>query len=164
MGVAFLAVLNSHFVFHAGQSAQLSLDNNAVVMGILNDLLGQSDVFLEGLGGGVDHNGGETAVNAALAQLEAVTVVQVQSDGDFGIFNDGSLDQLHEVRVVGVGTSALGNLQDDGRLQLAGSFGDALNDLHVVDVESADGVAAVVGLLEHFGCCYESHWNQSFHI
>ena len=133
-------------------------------MGILNDLLGQGDVLLEGLGGGVDHNGGKTAVNAALAQLEAVTMVQVQRDGDFGIFNDGSLDQLHEVRVVGIGAGALGNLQDDRRLQLAGSFGDALNDLHVVDVESADGVAAVVGLLEHFGCCYESHWNQSFHI
>ena len=36
-------------------------------------------------------------------------------------------------------------------------LGDALDDFHVVDVESADGVAAVVCLLEHFGRSYQCH-------
>ena len=34
---------------------------------------------------------------------------------------------------------------------------DALNDLHVVDVESADGIAAVIGFLKHFFCSNEWH-------
>ena len=126
------------------------------------NLLGQSDVLLKGLGGSVDHDGGEAAVDAALAQLEAVAVIQVQSDGNLGVLDNSRLNQLHQVSMVGVGPGTLGNLQNDGALQLAGSFGDTLDNFHVVDVESTDGVAAVVGLLEHFFRSYERHWNQSF--
>ena len=46
--------------------------------------------------------------------------------------------------MLGVGTSALGNLQDQGSTLFDSGLSDALDDLHVVDVESADGVAAVV--------------------
>ncbi len=62
-------------VLDAGQGAQLSLDNNASVVSVLNDLLGDLNVLLEGVGGSVDHNGGKATVNAALAGLEAVAVV-----------------------------------------------------------------------------------------
>ena len=126
-------------------------------MGILDDLAGQGDVVLEAVGGAVDHDGGEAAVDAALAGLEVGAVIQMQDDGDIRVLDDGSLDQLHQIGVVGIGARALGNLQDDGGLQLAAGLGDALHDLHVVDVESADGVAAVVSLLEHFGSSYQSH-------
>jgi len=46
-------------------------------------------------------------------------------------------------------------------LLLAG-LGDALHDLHVVDVESADGVAAVIGLFKHFLGSDQWHKNRSF--
>ena len=82
----------------------------------------------------------------------------MQADGQAGL-NDGGLHQLDEVGVVGVGAGALGHLQDQGGVDLLGSLGDALDDLHVVDVESADGVAAVIGFLEHLGSCYKGHWN-----
>ena len=81
----------------------------------------------------------------------------MQDDGDIRVLDDGSLDQLHQIGVVGIGARALGNLQDDGGLQLAAGLGDALHDLHVVDVEGADGVAASIGLLEHLGTGNESH-------
>ena len=145
-----------HFILHAGQGAQLGLDHNAAVVGILDHLLGDLNVFGEGLGGSVDHDGGKAAVDAALAGLKAVAVVQMQADGQAGL-DDGSLHQLHQIGVVGVGAGALGDLEDQGSFQIFGGLGDALDDLHVVDVESADGVTAVIGLLEHFGSGNQCH-------
>lgn len=48
-------------------------------------------------------------------------------------------------------------------LLLAG-LGDALYDLHVVDVERADGVAAIISLGEHFLGSYQCHVKVSFMI
>ena len=72
------------------------------------------------------------------------------------------VDQLVADQLLDVCTGALGNLQDDRSVLLAAGLCDGLNDSHVVDIESADGIAAVVSLLEHFGSSYQSHWNQSF--
>ena len=69
----------------------------------------------------------------------------------------GSLDELDEIGVVGVGTRAAGDLQDDGSLDLGRGLGDALDDLHVVDVERTDGIAALIRLAEHFLCGYDRH-------
>ena len=128
-------------------------------MGILHHLAGNGDVLLEGLGAGVDHNGGEAVVDAGLAGLEAVAVVQMQADGQAGL-NLGGLHQLDKVGAVGIGAGTLGNLQDHRGVQLFAGLGDALNDLHIVDVESADGVAALVGLLEHLGRSNQRHSND----
>ena len=111
MGVALVARLNNNFVLDASQSAQLSLDNYAVVMCVLNNLLGQSDVFLERLGGSVDHNGGEAAVDAGLTNLERVAVIQMQSDRDIRVVDNCSLNHLYQIGVVCVSASALGYLQ-----------------------------------------------------
>mgnify|MGYP007111689459 CR=1 FL=1 len=46
------------------------------------------------------------------------------------------------------------DLKDEGRLQLFGCLGDALDDLHVVYVESADCVTALICFLKHF----RYHW------
>ena len=97
------------------------LHHDAVVMGVLNDLLGQGDVLLKGLAGTVDHDGGKAAVDAGLAGLEVGAVIQMQGDGQVGVFDDGRLDQLHQISVVGVSAGALGHLEDDGRLLLAGT-------------------------------------------
>ena len=142
---------NFNIILDAGQSTQLSLNHHAVVVSVLNNLLGDLDVLLERLGGGVDHNGGKAAVDTALTSLEVGAVVQVQSDGNVGALDDSSLNQLHQVGVVGIGAGALGDLEDQGSVDLAGSLSDTLDDLHVVNVESADSVAAVVGLLKHLG-------------
>ena len=132
-------------------------------MGVLHHLLGDLDILSEGLGGGVDHHGGEAAVDAALAGLEAVAVIQVQADGQAGL-DDGSLHQLHQVGVVGVGPGALGDLEDQRGADFLGSLGDTLDDLHVVDVEGADGIAAVIGLLEHFFRSYKGHWKVLLYL
>ena len=156
-GVGGVGGVHLYIVLHTGQGAQLGLHDHTVVMGVLNDLLGDLDILLEGLGGGIDHNGGKAAVNAALAGLKVGAVVQMEHNGDLGALDHGGLHQLDQVGVVGIGAGALGNLEDHGSLFFLTGLGNALDDLHVVDVEGADGVAARIGLLEHFGGCNERH-------
>ncbi len=156
-GVGSLVCGDLHFVFDAGQRAEFRLDDDTVVMCVLNDLLGDLDVLCERLGGSVDHNGGKAAVDAGLAGLEVGAVVQMQNDGDIGAANYGSLDQFDQIVVVRVGAGTLGNLEDNGSVLFLAGLSDALNDFHVVDVESTDGVAAVISFLEHFGRSNQRH-------
>ena len=119
-------------------------------MRVIHNLLGDGDVLLKGFGGGVDHNGGKAVVDAGLAGLKAVAVIQVQYDRQAGL-DLGSLDQLYQVGAVRIGAGAFGNLQDHRGIALLGSLGDTLDDFHVVDIESADRIAAFVRFLKHFG-------------
>ena len=156
MGVGRILGGDVHLVLDAGERTQLGLDDDAVVMGILHDLARDLDVLLEGLGGRVDHDGGETVLDAGLARLKAVAVVEVQHDRQTRL-NVGRLDELFQIGAVRVGARTLGHLQDQRRLQLSRRLRDALDDLHIVDVEGADGVAAVIGLFEHFRRCNQCH-------
>ena len=69
-----------HVVLDAGQHAQLALDRDVVLVGVLDDLAGQLDVLLEGVVRAVDHDRREAGVDAGLAQLEGVAVVEVQGE------------------------------------------------------------------------------------
>ena len=68
------------------------------------------------------------------------------------IFFNSSLYQLQKICMVCICTCSLGYLKDNGALELACRLCDTLNDLHVVYIESADSITAVICLLEHFGC------------
>ena len=50
-GVAGIGGGNLHVVLHAGQTAQLGLDGDVVLMGILHHAAGLLDVFFKGHGG-----------------------------------------------------------------------------------------------------------------
>jgi len=152
---------NADIILNTGQRAQLSLDDDAVIVGVLNDLLGDLNILSERLGGSIDHDGGKAAVNAGLASLKAVAVIQMQTDGQASL-DDSSLDQLGQISVVGISASALGNLQDEGSVDFHSSLSDTLNDLHVVDVESTDGVAAVISFLKHLSSSDQWHIYHSF--
>ena len=143
-------------VLDAGESAQLALDDDASGVRVVDDLLGQRDIVLERVVAAVDHNRGEAAVDAGLAELERVAVVEVDADGQPGVLN-GGFDELHQINMLGVVARARGNLQDQRRVFLHRRFGDALNDLHIVDVERADGVAALIRFFEHFRGCNKWH-------
>ena len=163
-GVGCLVGGHLDIVLDAGQRTQLRLHDHAVVMGVLHHLAGDLDILREGLGGCIDHHGGEAAVDAALAGLEVGAVIQMQNDGDVGAAGHSRLDQLHQIGVVGVGAGALADLQDHRSVLLLAGLRDALHDLHVVDVESADGVTAGIRLLEHFLGSYKCHDRISFSV
>ena len=92
---------------------------------------------------------------------DAVSLYNTYKENLLGVLHR-RLNELHEVDVLGIAAGALGHLKDQGSLEVDGGLGDALDDLHVVDVERADGVAAVVRFLEHFGSRYDSHKSYSF--
>ena len=73
----------------------------------------------------------------------------MQADGQTGL-DHGSLYQLNQIGVVGIFPGTGRYLQDQRRLQLLGGLGDALHNLHVVDIECTNGVPAIVGFFEHF--------------
>ena len=102
-----------------GKAAQLGFHPYAVVVGVFHDPLGHGDVLFKGMVRTVDHHGGEAAVHAGLAQLEAVAVVQVQADRQAGL-SDGGLYQLDQIGMVSIGPSALGDLEDQGGVDLFG--------------------------------------------
>ena len=91
-------------------------------------------------------------------------MVKVECNRDLRVLDDSSFYQLNQICVVSISACALRNLQDYRASELAGSFCNALYDLHIVYVESSDSISAVISLLEHFGCCYEWHMCTSFFI
>ncbi|MPN50797.1 hypothetical protein SDC9_198436 [bioreactor metagenome] len=125
-------------------------------MRILYDLTGELDVLFITVVRTVDHDGGESAVDAALAEFERIAMVEMDADGQVR-FDAGGFDQLHEVGVVGVLARAGADLQDQRGVEFLGRLGDALDDLHVVDVERADSVAAGIRVRKHFFAGYDRH-------
>ena len=149
---------NIHRVFDARQLAQLAFHHHAVGVGIVHHLLGHGDVLLKAVLAAVDHHGGKTAVDAGLADVKVFTVVQVQRDGQACLQN-GGLHQLDQVVVLGVFAGPRGYLQDDrGIFQLCG-FGDALHDLHIIHIEGANGIPALIRLFKHFFCAHQRHFD-----
>ena len=151
-----------YLVLNACKGAELALYHYAVIMGILDYLTGQGDVVLEGFGGTVYHDGGKAAVYAALAQLEGIAVVEmhhygkIKARGLLRVLYSG-LDELHQVYVLGVGACALGDLKDKRSALFDSGLGDALNDLHIVHVEGANGIAACIRFCKHFLRSYNRH-------
>ena len=155
LGLRVVALLGLDFVFDAGEDAELGLDRHVVLVRVVDDLLGELDVVLERKGAAVDHDRREAGVNAALASLVAVAVVEVEDDlrllaAEFlGVLNR-AFGHVAENRGVRVLARALGDLHDDGRLGLDRGLDDGLHLLHRVEVECGNGVTALDRLCEHF--------------
>ena len=148
-------------MLRADEHAQFAFHHAVVLVGVFDDAAANLDVFLERFVAAVDHHAGEPLVDALLAQLEGIAVVQMHGDGNVGRA-DGGLDQFFEINGVGVLAGALGNLEHDGRLLLLASLDDGLEQLHVVDVEGAQGVFALEGLGEQvFSMC---QWHMSSNV
>ena len=97
----------------------------------------------------VDHNGRKSAVDAGLAQLKRIAVIEVQADRK-SRFDDRCLDKLHQVRMICVFSGARGNLKNQRRVFFLRRLGDSLDDFHVVDVKGADCISAFIRLFKHF--------------
>ena len=167
-GLGVVRNLASHLVLYASQHTQLGLNSHVVGMGILNHLLGEGDVVLVGQRGTINHHAGETVVDAVLAQLEAVTMVEVQynlrigATQLLGIFHS-TLGHVAQDGTVGIVAGTLGHLHDDGRLGFYGSLHDSLHLLQSVEVESGDGIAALHCLGEHLTGVHKTQFFVTCH-
>ena len=167
-GLGVVAHLGGYLVLDAGQHTELALDGDVILVGIFHHLARNLDVLLIGQGAAVVHDAGEAHVDAALAGLEAVAVVEVEDDLGVGAAEllgilDGTLGHVAQEGGVGIVAGALGHLQDDGTLGLDGGLDDGLHLLHVVEVEGGDSVAAVDCFLEHLASVHETDFFVIYH-
>ena len=142
-------------VFNAAQHADFTFHRDAALVGEVDHLLGDGDIFFKrgrglavGLERAVHHHRGETQFDGAFAGLKAVAVVLVHGDWDVGIEFAGCQDEVKEVTVLRKLAGAAAGLDDDRRLSFLRGLHDGLNLFHIVDVESADAVTALGGLVE----------------
>ena len=162
-GFGVVALGGRHLVLHSGQHAQLAFDGHVVLVGEVNHLAGQGHVLVVGEGRAVDHHRAETRLDAVLAELEAVAVVEVQhylgvfATQLFGILHS-AFGHIAQKRLVGVVAGTLRHLQYHGRLGLHGCHDNGLQLLHVVEVECRDGIAAVNGFGEHSASVHQSYF------
>ena len=140
------------FVFNASENAELGFDGDIVLVSVSDNLLRELDILGERKVAAVDHDRREARVNAALAGLEAVAMVEVENDLRLlatellGVFNR-ALSHIAQDGGVGVLARTLGNLHNYGRLRFNRRLNDGLHLLHRIEVESGDGITA----LDRFG-------------
>lgn len=140
LGVA--ATLLAIVVLRPHEHPQFALDHAVMLVGIVHDLAADLHVLLKRIVGGINHHAGEALINALLAQLEAVAVVEVHRDRD-GAQADRRLDELLEINRMGIVPRPLGDLEHHGRLLLLAGLDDGLQQFHVVHVERAQRVLAL---------------------
>ena len=137
-------------VLGAADGADFGFDGEAFVMGEADEFLGLGNVFFEGEGGAVEHDGREARFDAVEALL-VVAVVEVEGDGDGDAeafvhgFDHGG-DGLEAAHVF---ASAAGDAEDDRRLHFFGLEENGFGPFEVVDVELSDGIVLVVGVDQH---------------
>ena len=147
-------MLRADLILDAGQDTQLTLYGYVILMRIVNNLLCQGDILLVRQVRTVDHDRREAHVYARLAQLERITVIQVQHDLRMlatqllSVLNS-TLSHVTKQSLVRIVTSALRNLKDHRRLCLNSSLNNSLQLFHVIEVESGDRVSTLDGLSEH---------------
>jgi hypothetical protein len=167
LGIGVGVVLGRNLVLHTGQYAQLAFYRHVELVCVVDHLLGERHVLLIGEVRTVDHHRREAHVDAALAKLERVAVVEVQNDRNvlaqlLGIF-DGALSHVAEQGLVGVFARARRHLKNYRRRSLHASLNDGLHLLHVVEVECRDGITALDGLCEHLTGVHKTQIFVGYH-
>ena len=126
-------------------------------MGIFDNLLCNLHIFFKRMLGTVIHDGRESAVNAGLADFIGRAMVKMKGRRDFRIILKGNLYKAYNIFLACIVTGAFRGLENDRGLLFLGSFHNALDDFHVVHIESADGVMTFVSFLKHFSSSNKRH-------
>src|SRR5262245_43517930 len=105
----------------ADEMPELAFNDTVVFVSVFNDMTADLDVFFERLVACIDHDTGESLIDAVFAQFKRVTVIQVHGNRYIGN-TDRSLDQLLEVDGVCILAGPLGNLKHNWSLLLFARF------------------------------------------
>lgn len=149
-----MRLLGSDLILDTGENTELGLDSDIELMCIVSDLLGEGDILLVREGRPVDHDGREAHVNAALADLERITVVQMEDNlrilpSEFLGILYSALCHVAKESLVCVVARTLAHLQDNRRLGLGSGLNDGLKLLHIVEIECRYRIPAFDCLGEH---------------
>ncbi|MPM17375.1 hypothetical protein SDC9_63764 [bioreactor metagenome] len=150
------------FILDAGQNAEFPFNGDIVGMGIFNDSLGQCNVLLIGKVGSINHDGAESVVNALFAGFKAVTVVEVQDDGNFvseflGILT-GTTGHVSQQIDVGVVACSLRDLKNNGALGGDTSLDDSLKLFHIVEIIGRNGITALDCFSKHVSGIHQTEF------
>ena len=168
LGTGIVGLLCGDLILDTCENTELGLYGDIILVCIVDDLLGQGDVLLVGEGGSIDHDRGEAEIHAALAELEGITVVEMEAD--LGILPSEFLCILYctfghvaKKGLVRIVASALGNLKDDRGLLCCCGLDDSLELLHVVEVECGDSVSTIDCLCKHLLGVYKTNFLIRYH-
>ena len=156
-----MRLFSRNLVLNTSEDTQLCLNSHVELMCIVYALLCELDVLIERLRRSVDHDRREAHVYAALHQLEAVTVVEVQHDlwmvaaQRLSILHS-TLSHVAEEDRISIVAGTLRHLKDHRRAKLRRGCDDSLELLEVIEVECWDSIAAINGSLEHLACVDET--------
>ncbi len=149
VGISALAHTNNA-VFLAADGTDLSLKRKAEnIAGIYKSgCLG--NVLLDRIVRTVEHNGREACVDASLCALKgAVVEVKSNGNGDIERIEHTVYHTYNSLVAAHILACALGNTEDNGRLQLLNSLKNCLCPLEVVDVDLSNSILAVTSLDKH---------------
>ena len=161
-------VLSYDIVFDTSQDTELTFYRDIVLVCVVYDRLGQRYVLVVGQVRAVDHHRGEAHLDAALAELEAIAVVEVESDLWVGAAEllsilYSTLCHVAKESLVSVLACATGHLKDDRRLRFNDSADNRLELLHVVEVECWDSIATLDSLSEHLARVHQAEFFVTNH-
>jgi hypothetical protein len=151
LGLGVGVLLGLDIVLDARKNAELTLDGDVVGARVseLDDLLREGDILLVREMRPVDHDGAEAELDAVLADLERVAVVEMQHDRDHLVLRmdfprifDRALGEKAQDRGVRVLPRAGRDLEDHRRLGLDACGDDSLELLHLGEVVPRNRVAA----------------------
>ncbi len=115
LGVGRLFCLD--IILDTGQHAEFPFDRDVKLMRVFDDFFGQGNVLVVRQVRTVDHDRGEAVVDAGLADLEGITMVEVQADRQVHTEFLGHLDRAHRHVAqhggIGIVASALADLDND---------------------------------------------------
>ena len=153
--------------FNAAELSEFRFDDDALGVSAIDDALRNIDVLRELFVRSVDHDGAiETGIDAVVADVFSA-VIEVDGEDRFREDLVGGADHAFEEVLIGVGTSAAGNLDDEGsafrivvRILVRGGFAKVAAEktdelLEIVDVIGADSVLAISFLKQVF--CRNDH-------
>ena len=142
-------------VLFAADGTYLSLEGDAENIAGVDQSGGLCDVLFDRIVRTVEHDGGETSVDASLSAFKgAVVEVQSNRNCDMQILNHALYHANDGGITAHILACALGNTKDNRRLALLSGEKDSLCPFKVVDVELTNSVLAVASLVQHFFCRY----------
>ena len=136
--------------------AELGLDVNVEDLGDLDDVLRELEVLLIGKRGAVDHDGGETGLDALDGDLVTSGVILVDGDGHaraLGVIAGGEGDDVEGTVVLEAGPV----LDDDRHVLILGGLDRITDGLRVDDVDRGHAIVVLGRMLKKLVDLDERH-------